>query len=116
MATNTELAVEILAAYVNVRKTGHQVVLTYGDMAKLIGRPGQQRILGGALDALRKYCEDLEIPDVATVVVNKESLLDGTLLPSQQALEKYGGWPGLRKQQAKVISFDWSRVRTHKSA
>jgi hypothetical protein len=87
-----------------------KVIWTYSDLAKAIDRKGQHRLLGGPLDILRDICRENGLPDVATVVVTKESLLDGTLMPSRQALEKYGGWHGLREEQARVISFNWSSV------
>jgi hypothetical protein len=80
-------------------------------MATAIGRPGQHRLLGAPLDAVRDLCKERGWPDIATVVVTKDSLVDGTLRPSPQALEKYGGWPGLREEQARVIAFDWSSAQ-----
>ncbi|MFK7869906.1 MAG: hypothetical protein AB8B58_11765 [Roseobacter sp.] len=109
MPTNREWAAKILEQFVLGASEG-RIVWTYGDMATAIGRPGEHRLLGGPLDELRKYCQDLELPDLATVVVSKESLIDGRIEPSKQAFDKYDGWPQLRREQAKVFNFDWSTV------
>jgi hypothetical protein len=86
------------------------VLWSYGDLATAIGRPGQHRLLGGPLDEVRTICGRNGWPDIATVVVTKDSLADGTLRPSPQAFEKYGGWPGLREEQARVLTFHWADI------
>lgn len=101
MATNTEIAQELLKQFVSGDRQD-RVLWTYGDMAVAIGRSGQHRLLGAPLDALRELCVEKGLPDIATVVVSKGSLTDGTLKPSPKAIDKYGGWPGLRKEQARV--------------
>ncbi len=110
MATNKEIALEILSRFVEGARGG-RVLWTYGDLATATGRDGQHRLLGGPLDALRDHCVENGLPDVATVVVSKESLAGGSLKPSPKALGKYGGWPGPRQEQARVIAFDWAAVR-----
>ena len=111
MPTNRETAEAICVAFVAAAKGSDRVLWSYADLAIAIGRPGQHRLLGAPLDEVRRLCEERGWPDIATVVVTKDSLLDGSLRPSPQALEKYGGWPGLRQEQARVIAFDWSAVR-----
>ena len=111
MATNAELAYAILDEYVKLRQSTDQVFITYGELASLIGRPGQHALLGGPLDLVRDICRGLSIPDIATMVINQESMKSGKLLPSGAALDKYGGWPGLRKEQARVLAFDWNTYR-----
>jgi hypothetical protein len=106
MATNRELAKRSLAEYANLARSG-QPFVSYAEIATLIGREGQHALLGGPLDALRDLCLSMQIPDVATMVVSKDSLRSGSLKPSPKALEKYGGWPELRKMQARCLTFDW---------
>lgn len=107
MATNRETAEAIFASYVGLRKTTDIVFLSYGALAEMIGRKGQGRLLAAPLDLVREICRAQELPDIATVIVSKESLLDGTLMPAPNAVEKYNGWVGLRKEQAKVLAFDF---------
>ena len=109
MATNTEIAQELYKQFVDGARLG-RVLLTYGDMAAAIGRAGQHRLLDAPLDALRELCVEKGLPDIATVVVSKDSLTDGMLKPSRKAIDKHGGWPGLRKEQATVMTVDWTKV------
>jgi hypothetical protein len=111
MATNGETAEAIVAAFLAAAQDTGRVLWSYADLATAIGRPGQHRLLGAPLDVVRDLCVERGWPDIATVVVTKDSLVDGTLRPSQQALEKYGGWPELRREQARVIAFNWASVR-----
>lgn len=76
----------------------------------MVGLPGQHRLLGGPLDAVRDLCAERGWPDISTMVVNKDTLSDGTLMPSQAAVEKHGGPLGLRREQAQVITFDWGKL------
>ena len=110
MATNEYWAERIINAYVKLRQSSEKVFVSYGEMAELIGRKGEHRLLGAPLDLVRELCEKMNLPDVATVVVNVPSLRNGEVRPSDQALEKHGGWPGLRAEQARVLLFDWSTV------
>ena len=111
MATNRETAEAIVDVFLTRERDHGRILWSYGDLATALGRPGQHRLLGGALDELRQLCEERGWPDIATVVVTKDSILDGTLRPSPQAVEKYGGWPGLRREQARVIERNWSSDR-----
>jgi hypothetical protein len=111
VATNHEIADAIIAAFRAEWKKGGRVLWSYSDMATAVGRPGQHRLLGAPLDEVRLICLRHGWPDIATVVVTQESILDGTLRPSPQALEKHGGWPGLRREQARVFVHDWSSIR-----
>ena len=107
MATNQETAEQVIKVFVKAATTESRIIWTYGDLATAIERPGEHRLLGAALDIVRQLCVERGIPDVATVVVSKTSLLDGTLKPTDSALNKYNGWQGLREEQAKVFQFDW---------
>ena len=109
MATNTEIAQELYKQFVDCARQG-RVLWAYGDMAVAIGRAGHRRLLGAPLDTLRDLCVEKGLPDIATVVVSKDSLTGGTLKPSPKAIDKHGGWPGLRKEQARVMTFDWTKV------
>jgi hypothetical protein len=111
MATNRETAEALVAEFLRAARESGRVLWTYADLATAVGRPGQHRLLGAPLDEVRRICEEHGWPDIATVVVTKDSLLDGTLRPSPQAIDKYGGWPGLRREQARVLVFDWSSIR-----
>jgi hypothetical protein len=111
MASSRETAEVIIDVFLARAREKDRVLWSYGDLASAIGRPGQHRLLGGPLDEVRNLCKERGWPDIATVVVTKDSLLDGTLRPSPQAVEKYGGWPGLRHEQARAIDFDWAKVR-----
>ena len=111
MPTNRETAEVIVRAYIEGAATGRRVFWSYGDIAALIGRKGQSNLLGGPLDEVRLICEERDWPDIGTVIVTKPSLLDGTLAPSEPALAKYGGMSDLRREQGRVIAFDWSAVR-----
>jgi hypothetical protein len=116
MASNSEHAESIIAAYTQLRRSTDCVFLTYGQLATLIGREGQHRLLAGPLDLVRELCKKRGLPDIATVVVSKDSLADGTLMPSPGALEKYNGWRGLREEQARVICWDWANHRRVRSS
>lgn len=107
MATNAEIAETIIETYVNLRRTGETVFVTYGTLADLIGRPGQQFLLGAPLDLVRDKCASRGMPDIASVIISQESLLNGSVAPSGKAQEKHGGWPGLREQQARVLAYNW---------
>ena len=107
MATNKEIAGTIIDAYVRLRQSSEKIFISYGEMAILIGRGGQHALLGAPLDQVRDICADLGIPDIATMVVNMDALKSGALMPSGSAIEKHSGWPGLRKEQARAITFDW---------
>jgi hypothetical protein len=111
VASNREIAEIIVETFVAHARTKGRILWSYADLADAIGRPGLHRLLGGALDEVRHLCDERDWPDIATVVVTKESLVDGTLRPSPQAIDKYGGWPGLRREQARVIEFDWTKAR-----
>lgn len=111
MATNEYWAKRILSEYVKLRQSSERVLVTYGDLAEIIGRKGEHRLLGSSLDLVRQICEQKNLPDVATAVVDVLSLKVGEIKPSAKVLEKYGGWPGLREEQARVLAFDWSVVK-----
>jgi hypothetical protein len=111
MTTSRETAEAIIDAFLAAARDTGRILWSYADLATAIGRSGQHRLLGAPLDVVRDLCVNRGWPDIATVVVTKDSLVDGTLRPSPQALEKYGGWPELRREQARVIAFDWSSVR-----
>ena len=108
MATNEEIAEDIIRIYAAAHTNDGIVFLTYGELAKRLGREGQHRLLGGPLDLVREICRRRNLPDIATVIVDKASLQDGSMKPSPKALDKYGGWSGLRAEQARVLTFDWS--------
>ena len=110
MGKNDDLAEQILRTYAEASVNEGVIFMTYGDLAKRLGRPGQHRLLGDPLDRLRNLCAERGLPDVATMIVDKPSLHAGTVEPSARALEKYGGWFDLRAEQARVISYDWSAV------
>ncbi|WP_154665019.1 hypothetical protein [Leisingera daeponensis] len=114
MATNEYWANRIFSEYVKLRQSSAKVFVTYGDLAELIGRQGEQRLLGTPLDLVRAICEHANLPDIATVVVDQKSLKTGEIRPSPKALEKYGGWPGLRAEQGRVLAFDWAAVDVEK--
>lgn len=114
MATNEFWANRIFSEYVKLRQSSDKVFVTYGDLAELIGRQGEHRLLGAPLDLVRAICERADLPDVATVVVDQQSLRSGEIRPSPKALEKYGGWPGLRAEQGRVVAFDWDAVDVEK--
>ena len=109
MPSNLDHAESIIAAYIALRRSSDQVFVSYGQLATLIDRQGQHRLLGGPLDLVRELCERRGLPDIATVVVSRESLADGTIKPSAEAVVKYNGWNGLRAEQARVIAWDWSK-------
>lgn len=108
MPSNEEHAESIIAAYTRLRQSTDQVFVTYGQLATMIGRDGQHRLLGGPLDLVREICKLRGLPDIATVVVSEESLADGTIKPTAAGLAKYNGWTALRAEQARVIAWDWS--------
>lgn len=107
MASNIDQAKRIVQIYTEMRQTTETVFLSYKDLAIHLGRPGEHRLLGGPLDLVRDLCDHRHIPDVATMIVSKASLLDGTVQPSKGAVEKYGGWPDLRKEQARAMAHKW---------
>lgn len=114
MASNEFWANRIFSEYVRLRQSSDKVLVTYGDLAEMIGRKGEHRLLGASLDIVRAICEQASLPDIATVVVDQQSLRSGEMKPSPKALEKYGGWPGLRAEQGRVLAFDWNAVEPEK--
>ncbi|MCB4455801.1 hypothetical protein [Leisingera sp. McT4-56] len=110
MASNEYWANRIFNKYVKLRQSSDKVFVTYGDLAEMIGRQGEHRLLGAPLDLVRAICEKEKLPDIATVVIDQKSLKSGEMKPSPKALEKYGSWPGLRAEQARVLAFDWNTV------
>lgn len=112
MPTNQEWADEIIQVYIDLRCQENDIVfLTYKDLAIRLGRPGQERLLAGPLDIVREECQKRQIPDVATMVVSKESLVSGEVKPSTKAASKYNDWTSLRQEQARAISFDWKTYK-----
>lgn len=111
MANVDEIAGQIISEYIQLRRSNDVVFVTYGQLAKLIGRDGQHRLLGAPLDRVRGLCAERGLPDIAAVVVDQESLSAGRMMPSRKALEKYHGWSGLRQEQARVMAFDWRSLR-----
>ena len=114
MATNEYWANRIFSEYVKLRQSTDKVFVSYGELAEMIGRKGEHRLLGASLDMVRAICGRAKLPDVATVVVDQQSLKSGEIKPSSKALEKYGGWPGLRAEQGRVLAFDWNAVAVDK--
>ncbi|KIC13809.1 hypothetical protein [Leisingera sp. ANG-Vp] len=112
MATNEYWAKRIILAYAELRQSSEQVFVSYGEMAELIGRKGEHRLLGAPLDLVRAICEQANLPDVATVVVDQKSLRSGEMKPSPKAMDKHSGWPGLRSEQGRVLAYNWSAVET----
>ena len=108
MATNVETAEQIIRIYAAVSTHENRVWLTYKELAEALGRPGQQRLLQGALDLTRELCMGRGLPDLAVFIVSEESVRAGTLLPATNALSKYGGIHAIRKAQSEVLYFDWS--------
>ena len=108
MGKNDDLAVRILQIYAEARTQEDVIFMTYGELANRLDKPGQHRLIGDPLDRVRILCEARQLPDIATVIVDKRSLESGKMKPSEKALEKYGGWDGLRKEQARVIAYEWS--------
>lgn len=108
---NAKTAKSIIKAYVEFFIKEQGLFLTYGDLAIRIGRPGEHNLLGAPLDIARELCKAHNLPDITTMIVNKPSIQNGTMKPSENAIQKYNGWPDLRREQAKVIAFEWSQTQ-----
>ncbi|WP_090110936.1 hypothetical protein [Limimaricola pyoseonensis] len=111
MASNAETAEQIIRIFAVVSVRENRVWMTYKALAEALGRPGQQRLLQGALDVVRDICRDRGLPDLAVCIVSEDSVKAGTLLPASGAIQKYGGIPAIRRAQAEVLCFDWAAYR-----
>lgn len=107
MPTNHDHAEAIIQTYATRRRNGGSVFMSYAEMADAIGRKGEHRLLGGPLDLVRDICVARGLPDIATVIVSKESLKSGACEPSKKAVEKYKGWPSLKAEQERVRNWNW---------
>lgn len=107
MATTAEIAHQIISAYAEARARDHVIFMSYNEAAKRIGHQGQHLQLGAVFDKVHDICERDGLPDVAACIVNLYSLTSGQLKPSEKVIERHGGWPGVRKEQAAVITYDW---------
>lgn len=56
---------------------------------------------------IQELCERDGVPDVAACIVNLYSLNTGQLKPAEKVVERHGGWEGVRREQAAVMTFDW---------
>ncbi len=107
MATNAEIANQIISAYAEARAREHIIFMSYNEAAKRIGQGGRHQQLGAVWEKIYELCERDGLPDVATCIVNLYSLNTGQLKPSETVIERHGGWPGVRKEQAAVMTYDW---------
>ncbi|MEM8572033.1 MAG: hypothetical protein AAGG56_14175 [Pseudomonadota bacterium] len=107
MPTTAEIAHQIIGAYAEARSREHVIFMSYNEAAKRIGHKGQHQQLGAVWEKVYEICERDGLPDIAACIVNLYSLTSGQLKPSEQVLDRHGGWPGVRKQQAAVITYDW---------
>ena len=105
---NLEIAERIFEAYVAFATEENGVFLTYSELARRIGRAGQHHFLGAPLDIVSGICDAKGVPNITTVIVDKPSLLGGTVKPSASAIKKYDGWSNLRNEQTRVMLFDWA--------
>ena len=108
MASNVDTAEKIIRIFAAASARENRVWMTYKALAEALDRPGQQRLLQGALDMTRELCRERGLPDLGVCIVSESSIRAGTLLPAQGAIQKYGGIPAIRSAQAKVICFDWA--------
>ena len=107
MPSNMDHAEAIIESYIMHRRDGGSVFMTYSEIAEAIGRKGEHRLLGVPLDLVRESCAKRGLPDIATVIVSKASFKMGTFEPSQRAMAKYDGWPGLKAEQERVRNWIW---------
>lgn len=107
MATTAQIAHEIIGAYAEARTREHVIFMSYNEAAKRIGHQGEHQHLVAVWDKICDVCERDGLPDVATCIVNLYSLNTGQLKPSEKVVQRHGGWPGVRKEQAAVITYDW---------
>lgn len=107
MATNTQIAHQVINAYALASARDHIVFLSYNEIAKRIGRQGEHHLLGDLWGKIQELCERDGVPDVAACIVNLYSLNTGQLKPAEKVVERHGGWEGVRREQAAVMTFDW---------
>ena len=108
------LARRAISAYGHdARRNGARLV-TYTDMAVMLGRPPSfARRMGPLLAALRPECLASGLPDICAVIVAA-----GTDMPSRKSFQTLSGtWcdtgldeAGVRAEQARVLAIDWDVV------
>jgi hypothetical protein len=111
MPTVEQTADEIIRILAKTFSVERRVWLTYGELAEHLGRPDQGNLLQQPLDRARELCRERDVPEAPVLVVSKDSVINGTLLPAEGAIEKYGGVRAIREEQTKVILYDWSKLQ-----
>ena len=104
----SDTARDILVAYVRSRLDGGKPVLSYAELAELVGRPGGASAISKALDAVGEWCAANSLPNIATAIISSENAERNVMLPSDAAVENLGGAAAVRAEQARVRDFDWS--------
>lgn len=99
---------DILVAYVRNRLDGGKPVLSDGELADLVGRPGGALEVSRVLDEVGDWCAANGLPNIATAIISSENAEHHVMLPSDAAVEKLGGEAAVRAEQARVRDFDWS--------
>lgn len=52
--------------------TAKKVPITYGDLAQSIGKPNSVRAMGRTLGSISTKCDELDLPLISAIVVNKK--------------------------------------------
>lgn len=108
------LARRAISAYGNDARRNGARLLTYTDLAVMLGRPhSYARRMGPLLAALRPACLARGLPDICAVIVAA-----GTDMPSRKSFQTLSGtWcdtgldaDGVRAEQARVLAVDWGAV------
>jgi hypothetical protein len=96
-----------------------ELAVTYSDLASRLEMPNETgRGLAAILDEAAAMCVKHDLPDVSSLVVTKESMLQGRPFPSKESF-KNGIWPisglsvdDIPAEQERVRRSDWMSVRS----
>jgi hypothetical protein len=68
---------KILLKHIEQVQTPDDLLITYGKVAHLLPYDYNPRNLDGPLGALSRYCMELGLPLISTIVVNQDTLMPG---------------------------------------
>lgn len=79
-------------------------LISYSELAELMGRPGAQNMLSRQLGIVGHYCVANDLPPLNTIVVNRNSEMpgDGAVVRKGRTVEE---------EMDEVTSFNWHEVR-----
>ena len=98
-----------------------QVTITYGDLAKAMGKPSQAgRSLIKPLWIIGEFCKDVGLPTLNSIVVNKLTglpgehvvLSDGRSIPAEMKAVNAYDWAQISPPTRGTLLVVWNNIRT----